>query len=97
MVKPFAPFCFGVSATHQGMCGLGGGSVKESSGQDRTSLKACVFHRIRFGMFIAILSLRYCAQYLDVLTHVCYINPYIILSRCGADAAFWALHGMHAH
>ena len=74
-----------------------GGSVKGSSGQDRTSLKACVFPRIRFVMFTAILSLRYRAQYLAVLTHVCYINPYIILSRCGADAAFWALHGTRAH
>ena len=71
--------------------------VKGSSGQDRTSLKACVFPRIRFVMFTAILSLRYRAQYLAVLTHVCYINPYIILSRCGADAAFWALHGTRAH
>ena len=71
--------------------------VKGSSGQDRTSLKACVFPRMRFVMFTAILSLRYCAQYLAVLTHVCYINPYIILSRCGADAAFWALHGTRAH
>ena len=72
-------------------------SLKGSSGQDRTSLKACVFPRIRFVMFTAILSLRYRAQYLAVLTHVCYINPYIILSRCGADAAFWALHGTRAH
>ena len=67
------------------------------TGQDRTSLKACVFPRIRFVMFTAILSLRYRAQYLAVLTHVCDINPYIILSRCGADAAFWALHGTRAH
>ena len=73
------------------------GGVKGSSGQDRTSLKACVFPRIRFVMFTAILSLRYCAQYLAVLTHVCYRNPYIILSRCGADPAFWALHGTRAH
>ena len=29
MVKPFAPFCFGVSATHQGMCGLGGECKRE--------------------------------------------------------------------
>ena len=73
------------------------GNVKGSSGQDRTSLKACVFRRIRFIMVVAILSFRYRAQYLAVLTHVCYINPYIILSRCGADAAFWALHGTRAH
>ena len=63
----------------------------------RTSLKACVSRRNQFVMFIAILSLRYGAQYLAVLTHVCYINPYIILSRCGADAAFLALHGTRAH
>ena len=30
-------------------------------------------------MFIAIVSLRYSAQYLAVLTLVCYITPYIML------------------
>ena len=30
-------------------------------------------------MFIAIFSLRYGAEYLAVLTLVCYINPYIML------------------
>ena len=58
-----------------------GGSVKGSSGQDRTSLKACVFRRIRCIMVVAILSFRYRAQYLAVLTHVCYINPYILSCR----------------
>ena len=34
-------------------------------------------------MFTAILSLRYRAQYLAVLTHVCYINVYYLVAlRC---------------
>ena len=39
----------------------------------------------------------YSVQYLVVLTFVCYINPYIRLLACGADAAFWALQGTRAH
>ena len=51
-----------------------GGSVKV-----RTSLKSCVSSRIRFVMFFAIFSLRYGAQYLAVLTLICYITPYMML------------------
>ena len=49
-------------------------------------------------MFIAIVSFRYRAQYLAVLTHVCYINPYIMLFSVAVQMPpFWALQSMHAH
>ena len=70
-----------------------GGSVKV-----RTSLKSCVCCRMRFVIFIAIFSLRYRAQYLAVLTHVCYINPYIMLFSVAVQMPpFWALQSMRAH
>ena len=49
-------------------------------------------------MFIAFFSLRYRAQYLAVLTDVCYINPYNMLFGVAVHMpSFWALQSMRAH
>ena len=49
-------------------------------------------------MFIAMFALRYHAQYLAVLTDVCYINPYIMLFCVAVQMPpFWALQSMRAH
>ena len=64
----------------------------------RTSLKSCGCCRMRYVICIAICSLRYRAQYLAVLTHVCYINPYIMLFSIAVQMPlFWALQSMRAH